>query len=1195
MKKQLVRYALLTLALGLFGTASPLLGDVTGTILGTVIDPSGGGVPGAVVRLSNANTGLTRTTTTDSAGGYEFLAVPVGEGYVVEVEKTGFAKSVQSGLKLLVNQKFRADFKLELGSLTQTVRVSAQVVQVEATSTQLGDVIESPKMTAMPLNGRSFLDLLGLQSGVVPLITVTAMRQSGGDFSVNGQRESANAFLLNGGDIEHSYDNGTSIQPNLDSIEEFRLLTSTYDAEYGHHSGAVVNIITKSGGNGLHGSVFEFLRNNKLDSRGFFDRDQVSIVTGQEIPGSAVPKLDQNQFGGTFGGPIKKNRLFFFVDYQGSRTIQGVSTGNDTVPSLAERQGNFSDVGTTGYAPLTGLVRVASPGPDTMDQVLSQRLGYNVKPGEPYWVPGCNSSADADAGMCVFPGQVIPQSAWSPAAKGTLPFIPQPTFTAGGVPYYSSTAERSTTRDDKFGVRVDLSSQRAGNWTFYYHLDDASLLSPSNPPGFSNGHPTRNQNVTIGNTRSFGPSAVNVARLSFTRSVILGRPVGGFGDIKQWGFQEGGLGIIPASSSVEGVPYFYLTQLGLGLGVSGSYNFLNAVSHASDNFTKMRGKHTVKLGAEFGFEELNQREYTQQNGLFGFFGDETGNDLADYLIGTPSMYIQGSQFGGDARTKYFGSFAQDSFKVKTNFTVNYGLRYDVSEPFYERHNAVNGFVAGEQSRHFPNSPEGYVFPGDPGVPRSLSPTRYNNFAPRVGLAYSPGFTEGPLSKIFGGPGKTSVRLAFGIFYTTIEAQPENYQYGDAPFGLFYVSPTLIYFEEPFLSRTSTNEPGQRFPAPIVPSTGSNISFATFLPISGTPSTKSDNVLPRTNQYNFTIERQITASSILTLAYIGSQGHHLIGNVEINPGDISRCLEIAADFTAAGNPSGGCGPSGEDSIYTIDGQTFNGTRPYSVTSGRYLSQGLLDFGGDNPYASTLGNSNFNSFEASLQKSAGPMQFLAGYTFSKSLDNVSGYIDAVNPYNSRLSKALSTYNMTQNFVISYECDLPFHRLARSKSGAVSKVVGGWSLTGITRFTTGQPVLLYESGDRSLCGCPGYGGAIGNGVDLPNYNGQPIQFLNPRDSATHQYFSTAPFSPEAIGVPGNANRRFFSGPGLNNWDFALLKQTRVSERVSIQFRAEFFNLFNHAQFNNPAGDFSSASFGGITGARSGRIGQMALKLIF
>jgi hypothetical protein len=974
--------------------------------------------------------------------------------------------------------------------------------------------------------------------------------------------------------------------------------------------------VTKSGTNEFHGTLFEFLRNEELDSRNFFELNQFNPSTRQELPATARGAFKQNQFGFAGGGPVLKNRMFFFSDYQGTRQVRGLASGEITVPSLSERTGNFSDVGTTGYNALTKSVRGDNiPGTGTMDEVLTARLGYTVTSAEPYWFAGkdssghtCATPADAQAAYCVFPGQVIPQSAWGPVAKATLKFIPQPIATPGGLPIFSTSAYKQSVRDDKIGERIDLNNERTGNWSFYYHLDDSNLQSPfpqggGNLPGFPAQTLTRAQQFNLGNTHNFGPAAVNEAHFNFTRMGLhLAKPTGGTGKITDFGFMTGGLGINPVDPApYEGMPLTCLNLLSDCFGLpSLSTGQFNNTFQGLDNFSKIVGKHTMKFGGEFRYLQINERNVCAPNGNFTFSGSETGNDFADFLLGAPDSFVQCSNQYLDSRTKYGGAYAQDTYKLKPNFTLNYGLRWEFSQPFYDTQGKIQAFVPGEQSHVYPDAPTGWVFPGDPGVPQTLAPTRYGNFAPRVGFAYSPGFSDGVLGKVFGGPGKTSIRAAFGTYYTAIEDLTLFYEVGDAPFGLYYVSPALVYLEEPYKSRTSSNNPGQRFPFRI-PRPGATGIWPQFLPITGSPGFKTDNVLPYAEHFNFSIQREFSRSTIFSIGYVGTRGHHLIAQYEFDPGSAARCLQINAILVKTNPQATRCGPFLEDSIYDLNadgtyelGVDAFGTRPYSITSGRYATQGLLDFS-TNTWEATMANSNYNSLQVSLQRQAGAFQFLGAYTYSKSLDNASGFNDYVNPFNYRLSKSLSSFDMAHNFVLSYSYIVPFEKLARATSGPLRKFLEGWQVSGITRFTTGLPVGLANSGDYSLCGCAG--------VDRPNYNGQPIQFFDPRASAHHQYFSTSQFSPEEgtdpanpiLGVPGNANRRFFHGPGLNNWDLALHKMTRVTERTSVEFRAEFFNVFNHAQFGGPSGDISSSTFGLVTGAYDPRIGQMALKFYF
>jgi hypothetical protein len=1179
MKRQLLWQVLgFGLAVVLFCAGQTLYAEVTGTVSGTVLDSSGAAVANASVTLRNIDTGLVRNARTDANGRYEFLSVPVGENYSVQIQVPGFRTTTQSGIKLDVNQKYRADFSLRVGAINERIDVTANAAQVDTSNTQLGDVISDKKMTTLPLNGRSYIDLMGLQAGVVPVASADAVNDrpvsgngNSGQVSVNGQRESANSFLVNGGDVEESVNNGASIVPTLDSIQEFRLLTSSFNAEYGRFSGAIVNVVTKSGTNEIHASAYEFLRNDAMDSRNYFDPTR--------------GELKRNQFGGTIGNPIIRNKLFFFGDYQGTREVAGVSSGIIAVPSTLERGGDFSDLATTGYGAFTGSVRGGTSSTN-FPAVLSERLGYTVNPGETYWAPGCSTMAQAQAGVCVFPGAngpFIPQSAWSPVAVKTLQFFPTPTGTSQGQPFFSSSAYKSNVRDDKFGIKVDLNTPHGGNLSFYYHWDDATYLSPYNPlsnvPGFAVVTPSRAQQFGVNYTTFFNATTVNELHLSYTRfAFVKNEPQEGLGNITSFGYVEGGLGIIPSNPKYEGVASIGLNNTGamFGLpdGVTGQFNNTYQVT---DNFTKVSGKHTLKFGADARYIQVNERNTYTPNGWFTFSGGETGNDFADYLLGAPDMFNQTSLQFLDSRTKYYGLYAQDTYKARPDLTINYGLRWDTSQPFYDTKNRIQTFVPGKQSKIYPDAPEGFEFPGDPGVPRTLAPTQYDRFAPRLGIAYSPAMKDGVLGKVFGGPGKTSIRLGGGIYYTAIEDLTLFNEVGDPPFGLFYVSPVPVYLEEPYESRTGAN-PGQRFPFTIPPPGATGI-WDQYLPISTAPTFRTNNKLPYSEQFNFTIQRELARKAVLTIGYVGSRGRHLLSTIELNPGSAAKCELI----TTLMPPGQGCGQYGEDTIYVVPGtgETFNGTRPYSVTSGRGLAQGLLDFQ-SNTWEATEANSTYNALQASVQKDVGNFRFLGAYTWSKSIDNSSGFYDQIDPYNPSISRALSTFDMTHNFVLSYSYDLP---LAKSAHGVQGKLLSGWTITGITRFTTGFPVTLGESDDASLCGC--------TGADVPNYNGQPIHFSNPRK--TGQYFDPSPFSSETLGIPGDSNRRFFHGPGINNWDFSFHKSTPITEKVSLEFRAEYFNVFNHAQFNTVIGDVLASNFGQATGAGDPRIGQVALKFSF
>ena len=1146
---------------------------VSGSISGVVTDPSGAAIPSASVTLTNQDTGTVMKTTSNSSGVYGFPVVPVGH-YSVRVEAKGFKNYVQSGITLLINQGLRVDARLAIGSAQQSVEVSAQAVQVSTENTSMGDVIESRKMLALPLNGRSYIDLLGLQAGVVPQTTTGSLGDrpvagtgSAGNFSVNGGREASNGFMLNGGSVEEGRNNGAGLVPNLDSIQEFKVITNAGSAEYGQYSGATVNVVTKSGTNQWHGSAFEFLRNEKFDSRNFFD--------------SSRGAFKRNQFGATVGGPIIKNRLFIFGDYQGTRQSRGISTGRIPVPTAANRTGDVSNL----LDPGAVVQGCGTAGAGCLDEVLTNRLGYTVTSGEPYYSAGCTSTAN-----CVFPGGIIPTSAWSPAAAGTLSYIPEPTL-GGGI--FSTTSQKQHVRDDKFSVKSDFDTQGTGRWSMYYTLDNTNLLDPypaANVPGFAATTPQQAMEFVLSNTRTFGSTNVNEAHAAFFRTAMTQRqPQGGLvSDLSSLGFVTGGLGINPVLPELQGVPLITLDNTGVSIGLpDGTTGQFNNTYQVTDNFSTVRGKHTIKFGGNYQRLQINERNTYAENGVFDFDGSETGSDFADYLIGAPVGFIQSSRQFLDSRSEYGALFVTDSYKLKSNVTVNYGLRWETSTffrdklnrtPSYCRIQAINFNV---QSTIYPTAPKGWLCPGDPGVAQGLAPNDYLNFAPRVGVAYSPGFSSGLMGKLFGGPGKSSIRASYGIYYSNVEDLTQFYEVGDAPAGLFYVSPTQVYFSEPYKNRQTAGGPGQRFPFYLPnPQT---INWAQLQPIASAPGFDLNNRLPYQQHYDFSIQRQLGATTLLTLAYVGTNGHHLIAGYSSNPGNAALCLATP-----------GCGPNGEDSTYSLAGGGFQyGTRPHSVTSGRFATgQGLnaiMDFS-DNNYTATIANSAYNSLQVTLEKRVGAVQFLGAYTWSKSIDDSSAFAQNINPFNAKLSRGLSTYDMAHNFVFSYVWALP-----GPSQGFAKQILGGWDFSGITRLTTGLPIGMGHGGDYSLCGC--------SGVDRPNWTGGAIQTFDPRASADHQYFSPATFWAEwgtdpnnkIYGVPGNAGRAFFHGPGIVNFDMALHKEFKFSETKGLEYRAEFFNAFNHAQFNNPSGSFTSSTFGQVTSARDPRIIQMALRLHF
>jgi hypothetical protein len=1154
------RVSLLTSAAILLASlGGPLaFGQVFGRISGTAKDPTGSVVPGVSVTATCNETGIKSTTQTDLQGFYAFPSLPVGH-YDVQASASGFKDFTVTGLTVDVNSALSVDIPLTLGSQAEHISVEAAALQVETTSTQMGEVVSGNSITSIPLNGRSYLGLLALQPGVAPYSGTYTSSQGNGGYSVSGNREVANGFYVNGGNVKEGNNGGTTILPNLDSIAEFRIITNNFDAEFGNYSGGLVNAITKSGTNSLHGSAFDFLRNNDLNARNFFS--------------SSVSKYIQNQFGATGGGPIIKNKLFIFGDYEGTRVITGQNTGLVLVPSADDRAGNISDLAKQ----LTGVVTG-----DYWAKYLSQKLGYGVTTGERYYVPGCTVNS-----TCVFPNGVVPQSVITAPSANMLKYIPLP----NNGPYYSSTAATGQSYTDKGGIRIDLSTDRFGMLSGYYFIQDNHSVSPGTFQGFSSGTQGRSQLVTLGDTKTFGPNKVNEFRLSYMRWVNLSFNTGaGQGvTLSSLGFVTGAntSGIVVQNPEWEGVPPTSLANFSFGVATEPIGGYYNGNYQLTDNFSWVKGAHTMKFGGATHYDQIYNKGFYCRNGCFGFSnGYESGSDWVDYLMGVPSSYTQGSQLPTYTRLHYLGIYAQDSWRVSPTFTLNYGLRWDVTQPWYESENKLETLIPGEQSLVFPGAPKGWVVPGDPGVPSSMGYTRYNNFAPRLGIAWAPKAEKGLLGKLLGGPGKTSIRAGAGMFFTAYEDAVSFNAAGDAPYGFYWANPSPPLFTTPFVDRQTGISEGQRFP-PHFPSRNASpqhpdntIDWAFFEPISSSPGFWHENHTPYSETWNLSVQRQFGSNTVASVSYVGTMGHKLLSDLESNPGNPALCLSLSQKSQVApGSPT--CGPNGENPAtpyVRADGAVFDTTRgPYGAAFAA------------NAYFMTMGNSAYHAMEISVRHHSGPLEMMAGFTWSKVLDDSSGWGQQINPVNYNLSRGLSTFDVPANFVLSYHYELPFAHVFGHNRWA-----RGWNLAGITRFANGIPVTLSDSGDRSLLGTGSNG--PGGAVDRPDCAlGGDLQ-LGANDPRTRlSYFNTGIFSRETVGSLGTCQTRFFHGPGVNNWDTALLRDMRLTEQKIIQFRFELFNAFNHTQFNNPSGSVTNANFGKVTSARSPRIAQVALKFLF
>jgi hypothetical protein len=1179
----------------LVGLSVALWAAANGSLSGTLVDPSGAVVPGAKITLVNTALNSEYKAISNGRGFYSFPTLPVGH-YDVAIEAAGFKTQKKTNLTIDTDAALRLDMVLAVGQQSETVSVVAagSEAQVDTVATHVGELVSGSQMTALPLNGRSYTDLLSIQPGVAPVSTLLpnsvimagvtgGLSPSGdlnpGNLSIDGQRESSNGFLVNGIDVQEHMNGGTSIVANLDSIDEFRVLTNNFDPEYGNYNGGMVTVITKSGSNSFHGNAFEFLRNTALDARGYFD------------PGR--PVFRQNQFGGTLGGPVRSGKIYFFADYQGTRTNEGVETGDISVPSLQDRAGNLSDQAasfvTTDVNGNTIPTTVSGP---YLSGILSTQLHHTVFSGEPYYTPGCTTSSS-----CVFPNAMIPTNAWSAPALALLQYIPSPNV---GTDQFSTSAYPETVRDDKSSGRVDANVGRWGQLSLYYFIDDYSLDNPypgqqggASIPGFDALTFGRAQLVSLEDAKLFGSGTVNEFHAGYLRNAnVIGQPHGGLGVSQSaQGFStspaDGGFTV--QAPQFEGAENIVFPSFVMGVPITNETQNNNTL-YLSNALSKVIGTQTLKFGGQFHWDQVNEHPNATFNGTFNIDGTETGSAFADFLIGVPSNFTQSSGQPFYLRDRYAGLFAQDNWRALSNLTINVGLRWDYIMPFWEKYNNIQTIIPGRQSVLYPGAPEGLLVPGDPGIPRSISPSKGDNFAPRIGIAYAPRFDRGILKAVFGDGEKSSLRASYGIFYTAFPGLSAGVMYAVPPFGYNYLTPEPPLFATPFINAADGGQNANPFPLTFPPhnvSAGNpdtTFNWQPVIPIAADPYFYYRNAVPYTENYMLSFERQITTSTLLTMSYVGNEGHHILAVLSTNPSNQALCLSLSQPGEVAPN-SPTCGPFGEDAVITSrSGQVYHGTRV-----------GLGPNYGEDTAQRTIENSSYNALETNLRYVGKRSDFLLAYTYSKSIDQGSNLGEQLNPLNLAATRAISAWDMRHNFVGSFKMALPLDLLLKRSD----RLTNDWSIAGTARFSTGLPVTLLDDSDNSLLG------TLGNGInnyllDTPEYHGAPLDInTNPRNGRPEFNPSPAAFTPEAPGQLGNVPRRFFYGPGINNFDMTLSKLLQITESKSFEFRIEAFNVFNHAQFYGAAavdGEVNNdPHFGQVVSAAAPRLVQIAVKFAF
>jgi hypothetical protein len=1131
--------------------ASGAWAQATASLRGTVTDSSGAVVVGAKVTLTNTGTNAAHEGTTGGDGTYLFELVQPGT-YRLAVSNRGFATFGQTGIVLEVNQNGRLDVKLEIGQSTAVVEVSSNVTQVDTTGAVLGKVEDERRLEDLPILDRESGTLaLGLlQAGV---FAPDSDDGSGNPFSVSGQRSESLTFMLDGGDNTDFLSNRIVENPISDAVKEFKILTNNYDAQYGRTSGGIVNQVIKSGSNQIHGDLFEFWRNDVLNANTFF-------LNEAGVPRSSFKR---NLFGGSLGGPIKKDKVFFFGSYQGSRRREGATPQKLEVLSVPERSGNFGELCPAGF--------------DGSGNCLDLTTGTQlVNP-----VTGAN-----------YPNNQVPVN--PVIATYISKFLPPPNI-AGTNNFISSPVARI--RQDQFVVKSDVNMSAHDTLAFVYLFDDVSDFFPLQvfkgastggnvPVGSASTDATRRQVGSLTWTHTFSSAWINQARFAANRRATLqSKPVDTTSP-SALGFTN----VFPDDPNGAAPPVLFTNSFNLGPSPQGPTTLHDATFQWQDDVTFVHGKHEWKFGGDIRRVRNNFVFDFFNNGSFDFTnGDFTGNELADFVGGFWDNYFQFSKAIYGIRTSSYYEYVQDTWKVLPRLSLNLGLRYEYNTPQKDPHKNIMGFAPGRQSTVFPNAPPDILYSGDSGVggPGVVFPDR-NNFAPRFGFAWD-----------MLGNAKLVMRGGGGIFYD-IEDGALNLQFGgQAPFGdvvnffpIGFSGTSTDPMKDPFAT-FNPSAPTSPFPFTsvgtfFVPKIG--FAFITF------PHFRT----PYSENFNYGFQYQLTPNTVIEAVYVGSMGRKLIQTEEVNfPNPAIMQQQLTLINPATGKPYGFVNPDCArqtivDHINIAQCTGGNTTNP-------------IDPSGSPTGATTLltnmsnGLSDSHEFQLTIDKrfSRG-FTVRAAYTLSKTIDTLSGFRSrssvSTNPLDYRQDRAVSDFDTPQRLVISGLWELPLDKL-HSSGGFLKKALQGWEVAAVAEFQAGNPFTFFSENNSS---------EQNNFLDRPDLNGK-ITKLDPRKlqslssdcgGSSPGNFYVDPRVFDCSGVPlftfGTLGRNAIRGPGINNWDLSLMKRTSITERTKIEFRAEFFNAFNHTQFLNPD-SAASGTFAQVTQTRDPRLGQLALKFIF
>jgi hypothetical protein len=1138
-------------------------------IVGNITDPNGAAIPGVKITVVNVATQVHYDTTTNNEGYFQAIDVPIGH-YNVIIEADRFKKMTFENQNLLINQVLRIDARLEIGSLAEVIEVKEQAPVVETVNPTLGASVTGRMLTDMPLNGRNTLQLALLEPGVTPSNPDDA---SAGFFNIAGGRADSVTFLLDGGLNNELLANGVTYDPNPDTIEEFKILENNYTAEYGRNGGGVVTEVLKSGTNNWHGSAYDFIRNDKFNANDFFNKNDRNNLLPRD-------ELKRNQYGATFGGPISipklvhgKDRFFFFVSYGGQRQTAKQVTNSILTYTPAQLSGDFSNGGTPGNCP-------------NADPNVSRFLVAH---------PFFQGNGAAAACGIIDPTR-INSVAQKYIAAGLIATSP-----TGSLNSSASNINNNNNLTMKFDFNISQKDRLAvtlgGNRNPIVNNTGSTGIGFTIAPGYPLTNVLHNYYSNFAYTHTFSSNILNEFRVTVQRSYTLqSKPA----KTIPTHAALGETGITPDLELGGAALAFNDEVTYYGFSIQGPSTLISNTFYYGDTLSWTRGRHNWKFGGSFSAYQFNTAFDFIGNGLFSFQGaggSGSGTDFADFLLGIPSAptgYSQSPNAPTNARSKFYSGFAQDEWRVNKKLVLTLGVRYEYSSPKQDTHGVTFNIIPGLHSTVFPGAPNGLVFPGDKGAPRGVNFPDKNNWAPRFGFAWDPK-----------GDSKTSIRGGFGIFYDILKAEDNFQDNGQPPFFAgsnlsFIPPPGNPSADYPFLAQPFGNDIAvtpNSFPSKPV---NHNINFAAagFLPYGGTSIFIDDAHLktPYTYQYNLSIQREISRSTAVQIGYIGSRSHGLTSLVDANPfvlGTTDRALNLLPG---------------------------NGTCT-AANASQCSFTGIPEF-------KNLTKASYNALSASLTRQMTDARFIGrtyftfGYTYAHSIDTTSGFRERnsqVPTYNPNLFRASSDFDVRNRIVFSGSWDLPFDRMA---SSAPKRLTQGWTLSPLVAWYTGFPLDIFgqpdASGGFTNPGVSGAGDTQSGNIPHANLTGQPITIFDPHQVQTltgpsgtntgNFYFNPAAFSnaqcgdqnnPLATCVPsssiypatsqvvanpalrtyGSLPRNFFRGPGRTNFDLAFSKSTALTERVKLDIRADFFNIFNHAEFANPSTNIASHRFGRIT----------------